>query len=318
MQFTLKLLVAAVCLTSFAAFAEVDDAPVVSPNCLANAADPYDPSLIITFGSYKNQCLDASTIRPPVVKDQDETSIEIANFYHNGRFWLAKIPKNAVASVQFQGIPFQRILFGLIVLAHGQLRFKLNQPILLTSQVTGQSEEASVDDLIISSTATHPMGKSYSVLKSGSFGIVTRILSTTGRAVEEISEDKSNVHQYLTDLTQAEMNDVFVDAILKASTDGYNGRYRLLADNCVTKTFDAWDVAIERPAGVKRLVGHWWQFHDEVEHVGLLGLRERKVAYKRVNNLNTEVKCAKPGEKLGDITVDQSMVGAASALCAKR
>jgi hypothetical protein len=291
-----------------------DQTPVANPQCRKDNEDPYEPSVIMTFGKFKGQCVDASTTRPPVLLSQNDSVLKIANFYHNGRYWIATIPKNGVSSVQFQGIPFQKIAFGLIIIAHGQLRFKLNQPITLESQSHDLVTD-SVSDIIISSVATHPIDIKYSILHGSSFGIITRVLSTTGRAVEEISEDKSPVHQYQLTMTPDQMNRLLQVSMTKASDDGYKTRYGLLKDNCVTKTFDAWDEAFARPAGVKRLQGHWWLIHDEIEHPGLVALRERNVPYEKVKNLNTEVQCAKPGHKLGSMLVTQLMVGAASALC---
>ncbi len=287
-----------------------------NPACGVDPTDPFDPAYEITYGDFIGECIDASTVRPPILIAQDDHKIEIANFYHNGRYWIANIPKNAVTTVMFQGVPFSSILFGLIKFAHGQFRFKLSRPIELQAQSGDTSVHASLSDFIISSTATHPKGIAYSVFKGSAFGITTRILSTTARAVEEIFQDKSAVHQYQLTMSPENMNNFLLDSITLASEEGYMDRYKLLSDNCATKAFDALDAAIPRPQGVGPMRGHWWEIHDEIEHPALKALVKRHIPYTRVNDLNDEIQCAKPGQKLGALAVTAEMLGAASAQCA--
>jgi hypothetical protein len=286
-----------------------------SPSCIIDSSDPYDPGYVISDGKYKGQCLDASTVRPPIVLKEDGRHIVIANFYHDGKFWLADIPKNAVTSVMFQGVPFGDLLFGLIQLKHGQFRFKLNQPIYLREQSGNKTETVMLDDIIVSATATHPKGIPYSALHSKDFGIATRVLSSTSRGVEEIAVDKSDVHQYELELPNDLKSDILLASVVRASEAGYLEHYHLLDKNCATVSIDSLDAAIERPQGVRPFRGSWLKIHDEIEKPALQALRERKIKYTRVQNMNDEMTCAMPGEKLGDLTVDQGNIGRAAALC---
>jgi hypothetical protein len=286
-----------------------------TPECAKDKTDPYDPAYKITYGDYAGQCIDSSTVRPPLVLSQDDKQITIANFYHEGKYWIAKIPKDAVSSVKFQGVPFDSALFGLIEIKHGQFRFKLNQPVILQEQAGSKSETRMIDDLIITSTATHPKGVDYSVFQGKNFGIATRALSSTSRGVEEISEDKSPVHQYELNLNSKQKSDFLVESIVRASDSGYRDLYQLLDHNCVTVAFDSLDATIERPKGVDALRGKWWLIRDEIEKPALNALKDRHIGYTQVQNMNDEMTCAKPGEALGNATVDASQLGAASALC---
>ncbi len=114
------------------------------PKCVVDRNDPYDPAVVMTFGDYKGQCVDATTTRAPVVLSQDASEIKIANFYQDGRFWLATVPKNSVREVLYQGIPFEEHFAGLIVIAHAQLRFKLEKPIQLELQSINRKSRANV------------------------------------------------------------------------------------------------------------------------------------------------------------------------------
>jgi hypothetical protein len=283
--------------------------------CIKDPTDPYDPGYRITYGDYNGQCIDSSTVRPPLVLSQDNQQITIANFYHDGKYWVASIPKNVVTSVRFQGIPFDSVLFGLIEFKHGQFRFKLSQPILLREQAGEKSEITMLDDFIISSTATHPKGIDYSVWKGKNFGITTRALSSTSRGVEEIAVDKSRVHQYELQLDPRQMNDIMIQSIVRANDSGYRDMYGLLAKNCATVAFDSFDSAVPRPDGVRPLRGKWWMIRDEIEMPSLRALKDRHIRYTQVQDMNDEMTCALAGEPLGDGVVDPHSIGAAAGAC---
>ncbi|MFL5813942.1 MAG: DUF4105 domain-containing protein [Bdellovibrionia bacterium] len=286
-----------------------------APECIKDTTDPYDPAYKITYGDYNGQCIDGSTVRPPLVLKQDDKQITIANFYHNGKYWVASIPKNAVSSVMFQGVPFDSVLFGLIQFKHGQFRFKLNQPIVLREQAGNKTETATVDDLIVSSTATRPKGIEYSVLKGKNFGIATRVLSPTSRGVEEIAVDKSRVHQYELKMDPQAMSDFLVTSIVRAKDAGYQDMYKLLDNNCATVAFDSLDAAIPRPSGVQPFRGKWWLIRDEIERPSLQALKERHISFTRVQDMNEEMTCAQAGEALDGSVVDPSTLGAAAGRC---
>jgi hypothetical protein len=286
-----------------------------APECIKDSTDPYDPAYKIAYGDYNGQCIDSSTVRPPLVLSQDEKQITIANFYHDGKYWVASIPKNAVSSVMFQGIPFDSKLFGLIQLKHGQFRFKLSQPILLREQAGSKTMTTTLNDLIVSSTATHPKGIDYSVFKGKNFGIATRVLSSTSRGVEEIAVDKSRVHQYELKMDPQAMSDFLVTSIVRAKDAGYEEMYKLLEHNCTTVAFDSLDATVPRPNGVKPMRGKWWLIHDEIEKPSLHALKARHFSFNRVQDMNEEMACAKAGEQLDGAVVNPETLGAAAGRC---
>ena len=224
---------------------------------------------------------------------------------------------DGVSEVMYQGIPFKYIPFDIpvIKIAHGQLRFKLNRPVVLRAQSGDKTVRDSVSDIIISSTITKPKDEKYSIVGGSSFGIVTRVLSTVARAVEEVADDRDNVHQYLLDLSSEQMNRLLAISLEEASVFGYSSRYDLLKNNCATKTMDAYDAAFPRAKNVKRFEGKLSQFRDVIEKPALEQFKLRGINYERVDDLNSQVVCAVPGEKLGKIIVDKSMIGAGVGLC---
>lgn len=311
---TLTLLV----FTSLAAFATKKDeftTYIKTSQCAEDAADLFDPSYALNFGEFKGKCLDTSTVRPPVILNHDDQIIEIANFYHNGRFWIARLPKNQVVTVIFQGVPFGSELGGFVITAHGQLRLQFSTPVELRSQSGTDDLRGAVSDIIISSTITKPRGIGYSVTKGTSYGLATRFLSTTARSVEEVFEDQSNIHQYKLDLTPEKMNRVLLAAVIESNNIGYFDRYGLLRNNCATQTLDMLDAAIPRPPGVKPFKGSLLDLRDVVEKPALEQLKLRNIKYTRINDLNTEVLCAEPGDRLAGQLIKRAQVGKASAVC---
>lgn len=271
--------------------------PRTNEICVQTPGDFYEPALQVMQGEYKGQCLDTSTVRPPVFLKENPDSVEYANFFMNKKWWIATVPKNGVAKVYYQIVPFE-IEIPLIQAAHTQFRFLLknDQKIILRLQRDNLTGNKTMDDVIISSTYTAPKGQKYNALKGfgGTYGIVTRALYSADRAEEEILKDKSTVHQYELKMTEQEKNKLFMLVLQQAAEVGYKANYDLLNNNCATIAFDNLDRLRPPPQGVPPMRGSLLNILDEFIKPSLKALISRKWLDpnpKEIAPMNTEMMC---------------------------
>ena len=266
---------------------------VLRLNCAMYKIDPDEPARAFTQGTFSGQCIDTSSVRPPTVINENSHFMYVTNFYHDKKFWRATIPKHSVETVLFQIVPFDSEV-PLIQAAHTQIRFILapGRTISLVSPITG--ERAHVTDVIVSSTYTSSVNVEYSVLKSrgGSFGIVTRFMSSIARAHEEIEKDKSVVRQFALELSRSQKDNLLFLALRRASSANYNDVYDLLERNCATVTFDTLDQLKPPPPGIPPMRGSLWNFQDEFIEPSLEALRKRHLIhrYSETAPMNDEMK----------------------------
>ncbi|MGZ3723416.1 MAG: lipoprotein N-acyltransferase Lnb domain-containing protein [Bdellovibrionales bacterium] len=267
--------------------------PEISKACVRDAGDLFEPAMRITSGSFKGECLDVSSVRPVKILFENRENITVSGFYDQGKFWKAEIPLNAVAKVLFQIVPFESGV-PLIQAAHTQLRFLLKPGREAALHCQSCPENSRSGDFIISSTFTAPAGKEYSAVKSlgGSYGIVTRILSSYARGKEEIQKDKSIVRQFKLKISEKEMNDLLLLGIRRSSLDAYSQIYDLRLNNCTTIAFGLLDSMRPRTDGVAPVVGSWWNIRDEFIEPSLKALRERGLIDDKseVAPMNDEMK----------------------------
>lgn len=165
----------------------------------------------------------------------------IANFYHNKRFHIAKVPKNSVRQVLFLSEPF----FG--VLSHSMLRFQFDEPIELLAEVpTVEEVQAGIThkpyaqperlhDLMVSVEATSPHGiQEFAAVESffNSRGLVFRVMSLTGLGVSRFLKRGSSVHQYPLDLSDREAARTLRNALKRSDEFGMSRMYNTLFANC--------------------------------------------------------------------------------------
>lgn len=265
-----------------------------SKSCTIDVSDRDEPRLKFTHGAFKDQCVEATSVRPPKLVEESFGQITLVGFYDRGRFWRATLPKGElVAEVLFQIVPFESGV-PLVQAAHTQFRFKLKpgQKIALESQTGDPAQTAEVDDLVISSTFTAPRKVEYSAFKSlgSSYGIVTRVMSTQARALEEIQKDRSTIRQFRLKLSDVERERLLILALHRASMEGYLQSYDLLDRNCTTIVFDTLDALKAPPAGVDPVRGRWLNITDEYIEPSLRALKQRQLidAQSEIPPMNTE------------------------------
>ena len=245
--------------------------------CVQDPTDPYDPRAVSQFGSNKGKCIDSRTVRPVVILGEDSKSIRIANFYHEGKYYIATIPKDAVQSVIFQGIPIGKLPLQLGIVAHTQFRFVLKdgRKVDFQEQAGSGKKHVSISDVIISSTYTAPVGVSYNIEHSQNFGLVTRAMSSTSRGSEEMWKDQDQIHQFLTTMSPDIGSAFLINSIRRSAAVGYSEKYGLLDNNCTTFALDTLDQTVPRRHGVKRFRGNLEDLRDETMRPALRALKQR-------------------------------------------
>ena len=233
-------------------------------NCVEDASDPYDPRARMEFGKDRGQCIDSHEERPPVVLSDTPDAITIANFRHARRWWIARIPKNAVQFAFFQLALFKS-WEGFVGGAHGQARFLLrrDQPIILHEQRRGHPfVSLALTDFLLSAETFTAVASDSGLVGSvtGRTGILTRVVSTAERASDEIlyKGGRAVMQTPLLVTTEAEatpamraaFDHLLISAIYRSQRIGFSGVYHYLQHNCVSILVETLDNAFPPRAGM--------------------------------------------------------------------
>lgn len=144
--------VSAILLLSFALSLSAGAANVYTQSCPVAANDPFATELRMPAGPYRGRCINSDHYRsvrsltPAELAafnlNEDEDTMVLANFRHQGKFWLAEIPLKSIQRVEFQKMSLKRGL----PLYHGQLRYVLDgAPVRLTAQERNSARRVSFE-----------------------------------------------------------------------------------------------------------------------------------------------------------------------------
>ncbi|MBS1984317.1 MAG: hypothetical protein JST16_09095 [Bdellovibrionales bacterium] len=245
-----------------------------------SAQDPYSLDVRFTDGPNRGRCIDLSVGRPVHVLTEDEArpftpsagEKLVANFHHRGRFWIARIPAQAVAEVLFQTERFDppgdaksagvQINQALWFSAHAQLRFRMKEGkdiVLMPQDKNSENpdERVRLRDIIVSSEAVTMPGDSFNLLKGemGSFALAKRFTSLDEKIQSMIVEQKHVVRQDRiragdSDAEVEQNNQLFLETALRRSERDYQSyrrhepvAYNTLQASCVTDAFGLFDEA---------------------------------------------------------------------------
>lgn len=231
--------------------------------------DPYARSGTLQHGPARGEPLDAARARPiarlgetekiaacrSANIDPDTIGEAFANLRHDGGFYLALVPKDAVRDVYLMLESFPAP----VPAAHAMLRFALEDgkaAILVPQDQMGERTLLSLPDLVFSSEALGQPGWSYDLLRGqkGHFGLVDRFesLENRFRHVESYSP-KHPVTQHRVALSTEQKQDVLRAALALSEERGFTATYNTLERSCTTEAFLVLDrgVGDEIPAHVK-------------------------------------------------------------------
>lgn len=276
----ISLLLFILTFVSAGAYAQQDQ----RPECISRPYDPFDLGQTMPSGKYKGKCIDTSKKRPAIVLSDNSERTVIANFLHQGKWWIAAIPRVGVERVIFQiekfptGVPF-------IVAAHTQIRFEMKPgaEIELLAQDLNQSEtpRTKVSNLVFSMEYAAPQGVEYDIFHGefNEYASVERILSEATRGSEQILHDKNPVEQYPLIMSTAEANRILHNAVLRSDQIGLQKMYNTLDFNCTTEAFDIIDAGMDYPESleVRKFRINILNFLDPVDGPSIAALKEREL-----------------------------------------
>lgn len=195
-------------------------------------------------GKYKNQEVDQTKFRPIERIPEFETADHFyaTQFYHQGKFWMARIPKSAVRDVIFQLALFKGPLGK--TLAHAQLRFITSETVVLFRLKNGQVVYNETRDFIFTIQAAFPKGQKYDATQAalGHYLVVSRMVNTFDRAYSEEILDNDQVTQYrMKNLSAEQKNNLLMNSIDFSTERLLGTRYRAAIANCTNLLFDIID-----------------------------------------------------------------------------
>lgn len=267
----------------------------LSLSVAADVLDPYSDA-VMPAGPFKGQRLDTSIRRSILMARTEPGTIGFYNFFHEGKFWYASVPEDAVEDVIFQVEYFPAI----VPAAHTQLRFRLKEgkELTLIPQATADLPKvAKIRDVIFSGEATFVAGSNqqYDLVKGlfNHFALSLRVMSLSAKAAQMVTERKHTVRQILVKLTEPEKQRVFRDALKRSHAAGMNRMYNTLAKSCTTEVFDLLDDNVHY-----KLFNQIFAFLDRIPTNAYLYLKLRGLTYpngaSKLPTLNDEMRGVKP------------------------
>lgn len=225
--------------------------------CICNSKDPFDPRAKMPNGPFKGQCINSCEQRTIKLLSATEAApyrplpgmLVIANVSHKKKFWVAKVPPNAVEDVIFQ---MEQILNS-CPLCHSQLRFRFKpgSEITLVPQTTREDPtEIRLTDIVYSVEATGIPGTGFDPASAllNLFGLSYRLVSLEDRAERMIATDKHQVEQLKLALQPEEKQKLLENAITQADRAGMELMYSLFDRNCTTELFKIIDRSVQDDA----------------------------------------------------------------------
>lgn len=248
-----------------------------SKACRVDFKDPFDVGYAMSVGKYKSKCLDMSRKRPVEMLYQDSQFMQVGNFYHDKKFWIAKIPKAGVDQAIFQIVRFGTSI-PIITAAHTQIRFKMKPgaEILLVSQ-DGGMQSSKVSDLIFSVEYTAPKGVPYDIIQGeiNNLGIVGRVLSTKARMLEELDGSGDVIQQLPLRISSEAADQILIAAVHRSQTLGTLQTYNTLKHNCTTELFDIIDSQLIYSKKIKKFKVNLLNVTDPVAKPSIKALKLR-------------------------------------------
>ncbi len=268
--------------------------------CPVDANDPYAVAAKVPAGKYKGMCLDIKTKRSVQILENNSAYMVVTNFYHDNRWWTARVPKDGIKDTIFQIALFETSV-PFIVAAHTQIRmiFDSQNPVVLVPQNL-EDQKAGVSslaltDVVYSVEYIAPPGVSYSLLKGqfNKLGIVGRFLSMKSRAAEELKGDsKEIIKQIPLDLSSSEKSAFLENAMLQSERMGLKEMYNTVQKNCTTELFTILDDSIKYSGRVQPFGIYIFDILNPIEKPSIKALTERRIIDKTrtLPTLNDELK----------------------------
>lgn len=256
------------------------------PSC-ARSKDPMETPYRFTSVSkkYAGQCINTDKTR--VIKDLQIINqvASFHNFKHEEKFWQAEFslsPEN-IEAVYLQILRFP--VMGVVQAGHGQLRFKLRNPVSL-KHMNGSISEKPLYDVVVSFEGTFPKGESYNFALGAmdNYGLIGRLMSPQ----QKFNDSKeARGEQYLLDLSSEEASQLLEKSLIYSQQIGARFPYNTLRPNCISEALDLID-------SLPRLKGKYQPFltmisNDPIAQPALEAIQTRGILKKRVQDYRDEL-----------------------------
>jgi hypothetical protein len=241
-----------------ARFSHADEAAPCELNALKAlfpAVDPFDETVRMPIGKWKNQIVDTSTKRPARILSQDAKKIVFANFRDGEAFHQAKVNLNEIEDVYFRINRFSSGVPG-ITPAHTLFYFKMKpgSEIILGAEKNSDNfaVPTRVSEFVMSMDYLAPKDIKYDVLKSAKPNYLSVIDFRSARDYGLRGEDKKYAVEYLKlNLSDEEKAKLLHAGIQQSQSDGVTEPYFLASRNCTTVAFDLLDGVVDYPLPVE-------------------------------------------------------------------
>lgn len=257
------------------------------PRCVIDSTDPYDPGVVMSKGKYQGQCMDASEERAAVILSEDSTQITFANFWHEGKFWIATVPLNGIDRGIFH-TEYLESDIPMLKPAHVQMRFVMKNNFVVQLVPQAGKDKAvppqTINDLLLSIEYMAPRGVEYDLIPGElkAFKIAYTFFSAQAQ-VDFVKEDVAagdgpdTLNQYELKLSGEQLGAVFREAVHESFDYSYDHSYDTLIRNCATRLFNVLDLSLVYQTKVKPFKITILNILDPVAKPSLKALQDRNI-----------------------------------------
>ena len=249
--------------------------PTFDPEiCAYDRHDPFEPRARFTKGPWRGECLDTKIRRPVHVlsaPNEYSNNLELANVYHDGGYWYANIPTDAVYDVYFQLEYFPAV----VPAGHTQIRIEFKEPVFLTGHSSWNlGHFAYTYNLVISAEAVPRVGEKYDLFKGmqDHFGLAYRVTTLAARYESMIVEKGHHVEQWILQMTDKEKADLLVFYAYESEALGLEETYHTLFRNCTNELVKSIDGVVEYTVGehIKKFLTKGVEFYPNIIRAALI------------------------------------------------
>ena len=218
--------------------------------------DPFEPEAILASGPFAGHRLDVTRFRSVRLLSQEEAAPYehepgerlAANFLHDGRWHIARIPPQPVAEVIVHVEHVAHSFPG----AHAQIRFRLlpGRGVVLLPQIPGyEPPRTELTDLIYTVEGNYAPGTSSTPAGGVEQSGIAYMLMSLDDKVRVMSVDGMlpTVHQYRLVVATDKKQAVLQRALDIATRAGSRKMFDLVTRNCTTEALRVLDAALHYP-----------------------------------------------------------------------
>jgi len=256
------------------------------------------PEHRIKSGKYQGQVIDNRTRRSLIIVEEDDQSYLTDYFFHNGKFYSARFPKNAVKRIIGQQFSFGR--FNPFI-THAQVRFTLDEGIFIELYELGEKTNPirKLTEFVYSLEVVGPKGTEWSIMNGfGAFVSAHRFVSVDEVVFERVVLGRYTVNQSPPILLAKEQLNEALDMIIRKSDhEKLNKKYYILtfwlgATNCTSEMFKMLDKLMTNNYSKRQKIGSklFWRFPFALSrYLKVRGALERNCPTQTLNEEFSEL-----------------------------